>query len=108
MSREIQGGFAEGRWPERRYTDKIPVSAADLKKGKKDDAEWCPLALAIRRKHPTAVSVAVSNPFVFVHYPNRTNRYVIDQRTWNFVYWFDHNEPVKPDTFHLYLDFIFD
>src|SRR5271166_644690 len=108
MSREIQGNFVEGRFPDRRYSDNIKVSTHDIKGGVKKDAAKCPLALAILRKHPTAVEVAITNPFVFVHFKNRTNRYVLDQKTWDFVYWFDHGQIVKPATFSLALDFIVD
>jgi hypothetical protein len=108
MSRVIQGEFVEGRFPDRRYSDVVRVNAADIKNGKKNNPRQCPLALAILRKHPTAGEVAVSNPFVFVHFPKRTNRYVIDQKTWDFVYLFDHNQPVKPATFSMALDFIVD
>jgi len=76
---------------------KIKVTKADIKNGKPGDANYCPIALALRRElqlgdHVNAVSVCGEEISI-----GKTD-YLLSPKADRFVEKFDDEEPVRPIT----------
>lgn len=76
---------------------KIKVTRKDIKKGKKGDVSFCPIALAVARKfNLDAEKVQVDGNGVIID-----DMYYMLRRGFNFVDRFDEGLPVKPCTIEL-------
>lgn len=80
---------------------RVKVTQEDIEKGIPEHCGKCPIARAIRRAMPDAISVGVGS--IGVEWFDKSGFRVAElpQQAQQFIYYFDFGEPVQPFEFDL-------
>lgn len=79
---------------------KINVSEQNIKEGRPESCEWCPVARALREIYPSAGTVEVDTDYIRVWIPH-AQRWKTPDIVADFIAAFDAGEPVAPIAFDL-------
>lgn len=75
----------------------VEIIQEDIEQGFKGDPEWCPIALSLRRRFPTAKTICVYQYKVWVG----VGEYAPSYDMVAYMNWFDQGKRVLPQRVHM-------